>query len=266
MDTPSPHPEDTAKSTAVAGSLEAWFHTAAGRYILEWERQCLEGTIADLFGYFALQVGLPGIDLLAASRMPWRFRAGPTGAGQLLAHADDLPVASESVDLLLLPHLLEEAFDPHQTLREAERVLRPDGVLVVTGFNPVSLWGARRLAGSSEVPPWGAEYVGVLRLKDWLKLLNFEVRGGRYGCYRPPFESERWLARFGFLEKAGSRWWPVAGAAYVLVARKRVAGMRVITPARRPLRAPARLLAPTASQAVERCGPPAPRHALLADD
>ncbi|MBL8376594.1 MAG: class I SAM-dependent methyltransferase [Burkholderiales bacterium] len=266
MQEPASPPEDTANRAAPAGSLENWFQSAAGRYVLAWERQCLEATITDLFGYFALQVGLPGIDLLAASRMPWRFRCGPDGAGQLLAHADELPIASESVDLVLLPHLLEESGDPHQTLREAERVLRPDGVLVVTGFNPLSLWGARRLAGRSEAPPWNAEFVGVLRLKDWLKLLNFEVRGGRYGCYRPPFDSERWLTRFGFLEKAGSRWWPVAGAAYVLVARKRVAGMRVITPSRRPVRAPARLLAPTASQAVERCGPPAPRHALFVDD
>lgn len=249
-----------------ASALEAWFATPPGRYVLDWERDCLGTTVADLFGYFALQVGLPGVDFLAASRMPWRFRAGPGPLAQLDAHADELPIASESVDLVLMPHLLEEAFDPHQTLREAERVLRPDGVLIISGFNPVSLWGARRLAGRSDAAPWGAEYVGVLRLKDWLKLLNFEVRGGRYGCYRPPFDSERWLGRFAFLERAGARWWPVAGAVYVMVARKRVAGMRVITPARRPLRAPVRLLAPTASSMVERCGPPAPRHASQNED
>lgn len=230
-------------------SLADWFATPQGAYVLGWEMRALDEAVADLFGYYALQVGLPGIDFLRANRIAWRGTASLDGAPSVVADAHELPFASESLDLVLLPHLLEATGEPHLILREVERVLRPEGSLVVTGFNPLSLWGAKRLFSLAQTPPWDAEFVSVLRMKDWMKLLNFEMDGGQFGCYRPPFASEKWLSRFGFLESAGRRWWPVTGAAYVIQARKRVAGLRVITPARQRARRQARLLAPTAREA-----------------
>jgi hypothetical protein len=97
----------------------------------------------------------------------------------------------------------------------------------------------------SSAVPWSGEFVSVLRMKDWLKLLNFEMRGGRFGRYRPPYTSEKWLGRFGFLEQAGDRWWPVAGAVYMMQAIKRVPGMRIITPAWRKERKAEALAAST---------------------
>jgi SAM-dependent methyltransferase len=167
----------------------------------------------------------------------------------VVADAHELPFASESLDLVVLPHLLEFSSEPHQILREVERVLRPEGELVVLAFNPVSLWGVRKLLAQPPGVPWSGEFVSVLRMKDWLKLLNFEMRGGRFGCYRPPFESEQWLSRLGFLEHAGDRWWPVAGAVYLMQAKKRVAGMRVITPAWRRARRRVEALAPSTNGA-----------------
>jgi hypothetical protein len=84
----------------------------------------------------------------------------------------------------------------------------------------------------------------LLRLKDWLALLGFELNGGRFGCYAPPFSQGRWLERFGFMEKAGDRWWPICGGVYVVRAVKRVAGMRLVTPSWRDKRAPKKALAP----------------------
>ena len=69
-----------------------------------------------------------------------------------------------------------------------------------------------------------------MRLKDWLTLLGFELNGGRFGCYAPPFAQAKWLERFAFMEKAGDRWWPIAGGAYVVRAVKRNLGMRLVTP------------------------------------
>ena len=163
-----------------------------------------------------------------------RIVVGVTAEGRstVVADAHELPFAAESLDLVVLPHLLECSSEPHQILREAERVLRPEGELIVTGFNPISLWGVRKLFGGAGVAPWNAEFVSVLRMKDWLEILNFEILGGHFGCYRPPFEAEKWLARLQFLEAIGERWWPVAGAVYLMQAKKRVAGMRIITPAR----------------------------------
>ena len=231
-----------------ATTLATWFGTPPGAYVLAWEQASLDALVTDLFGYFAVQVGLPGIDFLRDSRIPWRSTAALDGHPAVVADAHELPFAAESLDLVLLPHLLETSAEPHQILREVERVLRPEGQLLVTGFNPISWWGVRRMFGQSTLPPWDAEFVSVPRMKDWLKLLNFDIQGGLFGCYRPPFESEKWLGRFGFLEAAGRRWWPIAGAAYIMQAKKRVAGMRLITPARQLARRQARLLVPAVRQ------------------
>jgi SAM-dependent methyltransferase len=211
-------------------ALEAWFATPQGAYILEWEMARLDQVVADIFGYYAVQIGLPGIDFLRANRMTSRLTASLGTGAQVVADAHELPFQSESLDLVVLPHLLEFSDEPHQILREVERVLRPEGQVIVLCFNPVSLWGVKKLFSRNRSMPWSGEFVSVLRMKDWLKLLNFEMRGGRFGRYRPPFISEKWLERLGFLEPAGDRWWPVAGAVYLMQAKKRVAGMRIITP------------------------------------
>lgn len=232
-----------------AQSLSEWFKTPPGQYVLDWEQATLDRLLADIFGYFAVQVGCPEIDFLRANRIPWRSSLALAGNAHIIADAHELPFAAESLDLLVLPHLLEFSEQPHQILREAERVLRPEGELVVTGFNPLSLWGIRRAFGGSQSAPWNAEFLTVLRVKDWLKLLNFEMRGGRFGLYKPPFDSDKWMQRFAFLESAGRAWWPVAGAVYVMQAKKRVAGMRVLTPSWRHDAKAARAFRPAANKA-----------------
>jgi SAM-dependent methyltransferase len=251
--------------------LAQWLATPAGRYLLAWEQAQIDRAVTDVFGFHALQLGLPQQDALRANRMPHRWVAHDslwvpdaleapalepgltTLAPQpqrvaLYCDFDALPLASQSVDLVVLPHALELARDPHLTLREVERVLRPEGRLVITGFNPASLWGLRhrlgrwrrRLrpgAGPAFVPADG-DFIGYWRLRDWLRLLSLEVHQGRFGCWRPPFDSQRWLQRMGWLERAGEHWWPVFGAAYLLVAVKRVRGMRLVGMARREGRAP----------------------------
>lgn len=242
---PEQYDNDTLNGSARPASLEEWFATPQGAYVLEWELARVDQVVADIFGYFAVQVGLPGVDFLRASRVTTRRSASLSAGAQVVADAHELPFAGESLDLVVLPHVLEFSDEPHQILREVERVLRPEGQLLVLAFNPVSLWGVKKLFSRAQSPPWSAEFVSVLRMKDWLKLLNFEMRGGRFGCYRPPFESEQWLARLGFLEHAGDRWWPVAGAVYLMQAKKRVAGMRVITPSWRRGRLKSEALAPS---------------------
>jgi hypothetical protein len=76
--------------------------------------------------------------------------------------------------------------------------------------------------------PSTGEFIGYRRLRDWLRLLSFDVEVGRFGCYRPPVNTDKWLSRFEWMEAMGDRWWPVFGAVYLLVAVKRVRGMRLI--------------------------------------
>lgn len=242
--------------------LGAWLQTAPGRYLLGWEQDRLDHAVTDAFGYHALQLGLPELDGLRANRMRHRWVACdslvipeavplPPPADSLYttqpAHDpvalhcefDALPFPDASIDLVVLPHALELARDPHHTLREVERVLVPEGRVVIAGFNPASLWGLRQNAGrmrrgmglgrgQSLYLPRAGDFIGYWRLRDWLRLLGFEVEAGRFGCWRPPFHTDKWLDRFGWMDRVGDRWWPVLGAVYFLVAVKRVRGMRLV--------------------------------------
>lgn len=216
-----------------------------GQYVRNWEQRHLDILTTDIFGFHAVQLGLPQLDTLQANRMPYRWVADVMGAGQEgyaaaqlpLVVLDDfaaLPFASQSLDLVVLPHVLEFSANPHQVLREVERVLMPEGQVIICGFNPASLWGLRQMAGrltGNYVLPGAGELMSVPRLRDWLKLLNMEVNRGYFGCYAPPFKTTKWLQQCDFMEKAGDRWWPYFGATYIVQAVKRVQGMHLIGPA-----------------------------------
>ncbi|MEO6407586.1 MAG: methyltransferase domain-containing protein [Burkholderiaceae bacterium] len=262
-----------AQGSGIIG-LTQWLQTPAGRYLLGWEQAHLDAAVVDIFGYHALQLGMPELQALRSNRMPHRWVA--TASAQCLAQPvrsdanapappldpfadtdaqpllvadvalncdfDALPFDTHSLDLVVLPHALELARDPHLALREVDRVLVPEGRVVIVGFNPASLWGLRQRAAHLRRDPPGAarrgflpdsgEFIGYRRLRDWLRLLSFEVEAGRFGCYRPPVASSRWLARFEWTESVGERWWPVFGAVYFVVAVKRVRGMRLVGLAR----------------------------------
>lgn len=221
--------------------LSEFLRSPPGQYVLEWERRHLDAAVADIFGYHALQLGLPQIDTLRENRMQLRFCAARRVPAQgesvrstpvaVISRYEELPFATHSIDLVVLPHILEFASDPHQVLREVERVLVPEGHLVITGFNPYSFWGARQYLarfGASPFLPRAGHFISLPRIKDWLTLLSFDVERGRFGCYVPSVRSDRWLARWRFMEKAGDRWWPFLGALYMLTAVKRVRGMRLV--------------------------------------
>lgn len=210
-----------------------------------WERPHIDRAVNDVFGYHAVQLGLPGLDLLAESRMPCRWRVSPqplpnplpTGGnpahcGVVVADFNELPFASQSIDLVVVPHLLEIAENPHQVLREIDRVLIPEGRVLVAGLNPFSLWGLRQGLRRHAQPVWpaGAKPLAVPRLRDLFTLLSFEVERGRFGCYRWPAVQTHRLERGAFMEKAGDRWWPMCGAAYLLGAVKRTRKMTLIGP------------------------------------
>lgn len=212
--------------------LAAWLQTPPGRHLLAWEQAQVDAAVTDLFGFHALQLGMPELDGLRTNRMPHRWLAGR----DLRCELDALPFDSASLDLVLLPHALELACDAHVLLREVERVLRPEGRLIIFGLNPASAWGLRQNLGRlkrrgepylPDIGPAG-EFIGYWRLRDWLKLLSFDVEAARFGIYRPPLRTEAWLQRWRWLDGVGSRWWPVLGAAYFIQAIKRVHGMRMV--------------------------------------
>jgi SAM-dependent methyltransferase len=239
-------------------SLTDWLATPPGAYLLAWEQAQFDQAVSDIFGFHALQLGLPELDTLRCNRMPHRWLAGQvestassgvsvnTDSGlvgrpraALVTDSGALPFAENSLDLVVMPHTLELSRDPHASLREVERVLVPEGRVVISGFNPTSLWGLRqrrahfyqRLGYEDSFLPETGEFIGYWRLRDWFRLLSFEVESGRFGCYRPALTSQQWLERFDWMDGLGARWWPIFGAVYFLVAVKRVRGVRLLEPA-----------------------------------
>lgn len=225
-----------------------WFQTPAGRYVAQWATATANALLVDVFGVQAAQIGCESLDLMAGNRIQHRFRCltGVHGACEPIlctsgtpvtveTDAAALPFDSGSMDLIVLPFMLEAHPDPHQVLREVQRVLRPEGQLLILGFNPVSLWGVRNYLSRLARPdafdfPWPGNYLSVLRLKDWLKLLDFEVSRGHFGCYAPPCKRESTFSHLHWLELAGNRWWGFAGGCYAIMAIKQIPGMTLLTP------------------------------------
>ena len=192
---------------------------------------------------------------LRANRMQHQWLALEWGAEgevppDLLANPVALPFASGSLDLVVLPHTLELSIDPHAALREVERVLVPEGRVVIAGLNPASLWGLRQCAGQW-AERWGltppasdhlfvpetGDWIAPWRLRDWLRLLGLETESTQTGAYRWPAHTAHWLERGAWLDQCGPRLWRVLGAAYFVVAVKRVRGMHLLGPAWKPRRA-----------------------------
>lgn len=224
--------------------------SALGQYLQSAEQTLYDQAVADLFGFNALQMGCVQMDLLRNSRVAHRFISSEcvteSQAHDLCCEDDFLPFENASVDLLLLPHRFEFSERPHQTLREAERVLMPEGHLLISGFNPYGMWGAALLLRNlfsgqrNRSFPWDGKFIGLARLKDWLALLGFEVVSVQMCCHVPPFEQEAWHKRFSFMDKVGSNWLRLVGGVYFVVAKKRVVGMTPLRPSWKttPLKSP----------------------------
>ncbi|MEI6718647.1 MAG: methyltransferase domain-containing protein [Betaproteobacteria bacterium] len=237
-------------------SLHEWLQTPPGQYMLAWEQKHFDLAVSDAFGFHALQLGLPQCDALEANRMPHKFMACDGLPSDyvlerplFLTNYEALPFKDVSLDLVVLPHTLELSFDPHATLREVERVLVPEGRVVICGMEPLSLWGASKTLGRG-VPEFG-DLISQRRIRDWLKLLSFEVDQQTSGCFRPMLRTDRWLQRMRWMDTVGSRWWPLSGAVYFVQAVKRVRGMRLISPVWKKSKQRAAAAVTTASKGME---------------
>jgi len=245
------HRKDDNTKSVISGAIKRqglrdWYRRRLGQHMLLAERQVLDDVLPNLFGYHLLQVGYPVDEVLwASSLIPNRIllEAGdeanaPTSPALrplMMADAHALPILTDSVDVVLLAHTLEFEQDPHQVLREADRVLVPEGHVVILGFNPWSPWGLWHLLVSRwAAPPWNGQFRSLGRIKDWLALLGFDVGCSRSFFFRPPLRHEGLMRRLNVLERVGQRCWPFAGAVYIVVAKKRVMTPTPIRPRWRP--------------------------------
>lgn len=216
--------------------IQSWFQSPLGQSVLETEERVLEQLLPGYFGYHLFQLSPQERPLFASSVIQHKVKM--TGEvttdvdanhDSMAAKATQLPFAEDSLDVVLLHHMLEFTNSPQNLLREAARVSLPMGQLVVVGFNPVSLWGLCKPFGKIRgKQPWTGRFVPPGQLMDWLTLLNFTIDRAQYCMYGVPTVSGTKTPDFthGLSRNAN---WPFGGV-YVIVARKQTGSMIKMKP------------------------------------
>ncbi len=207
-----------------------WLASDSGSVLLRQEQAFYTAQVADRFGFYALQVEAGEYDLLAGNRIPWRGRCGIGPNMQVRTDPAFLPFSGQSIDLVLLPHVLDFHGHPHQVLREVERVLMPEGRLLLTGFNPYSLWGGVRWLKGRKGLPWSANYISLPRLRDWMELLSLEVVCTRMIAAIPPLAPTGVPHILRGIDAQISQAFNHGGSVYCVEAVKKVRSMRLIAP------------------------------------
>jgi len=222
----------------VLRQMDLWYRTPLGAYLLEAEYVALTPYLQDCFGKHLLQIGGPGevslfrpnVTFHAARLSPEQIPVfnGPSVCGSFEA----LPFLPGSIDIMLLPHVLEFVVDPAWVLAQSYQVLAPEGRILVLGFNPWSLWGLYRCFQQKSLP-WRGHFHSVFAVKQWLKRQGFVLEKVESLFFRPPLTCSEHLQHWLMLEALGRLLWADNGGVYLIVARKRVAPL---VPIREPLR------------------------------
>jgi SAM-dependent methyltransferase len=221
--------------------IEKWFDSQLGTAVLEAEQGLIGEKLNRLFGYHLMQLSVNRNTCLF-EQSPIRhkfclseFNSEHNNIGAI-AELDKLPVDAESIDVGMLHHVLEYSNNPHQLLKEASRVIVPNGHILIAGYNPWSMLGLRTLAGGKPNRKgaqgvWCNQLLSARRIQDWLALLDFRVEQIDYLFYAPPINNANVLAKCHRLEEWGRRWNLPVGGTYVIHAIKVVAGMTPRRPA-----------------------------------
>jgi SAM-dependent methyltransferase len=211
--------------------LAQWYSTSLGQSISARLEEGLSVLLGDVFGYQGLQVGnlVPNLHLLkGAGLQRYLTLDAPGNEADIHADALSLPIASDTMKAVAFFHTLDFCDNPHQALREADRVLTEDGQLIIIGFNPYSAFGARHaLSAWRRREPWNGRFYARHRVSDWLSVLNYRVLDSNAMFIRPPINSERLLRRLGKLDKL-ERWLSPVGGLYIMRARKQTIPMSMV--------------------------------------
>mgnify|MGYP001813319368 FL=1 len=210
-----------------------WLKTALGEALLRQEARVVEEALDGIFGEECLQLGMWGDKrtFMRFSRTQRCSLIAETADGEpsAIGEMHRLPVESDSLDAVLLPHTLDYTDRHHAILREVDRVLRSNGHLVILGFKPGGLWGLRRLVPGAGLPP-GADYlISDRRLKDWLQLLDMRIQNSSHYFFHWPLPGNKARGSSKW-ERRGEAWWPELAACYMLTAQKRVSTLTPVRP------------------------------------
>jgi len=217
-------------------ALSSWYRHFPAKDLAEVEQLQMDMVLQKLFGYHILQWGCyQSQSLLRASPINDKIRvsfnhAEPNGV-DCLADPYQIPIQSDCIDVVVLPHLIEYLDNPKEELNEVMRVLIPEGHVVILGFNPGSQWGLwGALPWKKKETPWNGNFRGIYRIRNWLQQLGCEIVDYKTFFFRPPLSNHVLLHKMLFLESMGQVAWPYMGAAYIIVAQKKVSTLTQIKP------------------------------------
>lgn len=200
-----------------------------GKSILETEAHQFSRMLDRHFGKHAVLIGVPHqYALLNATKIPCHALVTPLTikekkSGFIEGDFHEIPILTGSMDLVMLPHTLELVDNPRQLLSEACRIIKPEGLIAISGFNPYSTWGLRKLlVKNKKSMPWGANFIHSAKIKSWLQLSDFAMEKHQSALFTPPVNHPGLYKRLHFLEKLGSVCLPIFGGVYVLIARAKV--------------------------------------------
>ena len=200
--------------------LSDWYSSSVGLEVFNAEKRRVQQIIPGLFGLNALQLGLDNnfqlIDMSSAENKVMFCPNWRDGNKNPVANIEELPLAAESIDIIVIYHALDFTPDSHKLLREATRVLKSGGNLIIVGFNPLSLWGLARSMKRRQEIPWSGRFIPLKRLSDWLSLLNLYVEFVDHAVHFLPFSCERLLRRADKFERIGSSLRSPFGASYIV--------------------------------------------------
>jgi SAM-dependent methyltransferase len=221
----------TAYPPIVQKELEFWFQSALGRNLLANQRTVIDKKINRLFGFHQAEIGVSHrVPVGNPSSLGHKFYVLPTWEPDLpknsiISSSGEIALDHDIVDLVILHHTLDFSADPHQTLREAARILKSSGNLLIIGFNPFSLWGLKRLLSARKKAPWNMRFISGSRVEDWLSLLDFRVSGVETHFYGLPFNRSSVMKRSIWLNNILNEKVPL-GAYYTILAQKQ-SGARI---------------------------------------
>lgn len=205
-----------------------WLHRdVLGNNLLDVEQKFLQSLLDKHFGKHVVLLGVPQQRfLLSSSILPAQTLISPLAhreevPGEIEANFKDIPVLSGTVDLVLVPHTLEFVDNPRHLLSEACRIVKPEGLIVVLGFNPISMWGLKRVLTRHKVAPWTGNFISAQQVKSWLGLFDFELEKQKATMHRPPVGNGL-FKKLAFMETVGRMICPIFGGVYVMVARAKV--------------------------------------------
>lgn len=211
----------------------SWHELPNGELVLSFINQALSAWSAKFFGYHLLKIGALSADVdTSNSSIKHQISVGEQiNKPDVVADVDDLPFLEHSVDVSILSHALEFSIDPHHVLREASRVLIPNGYLIVTGFNPISLAGLNRyIPMRKHHLPWNEHFFTPMRVKDWLHLMGFEILEDIRGLHTNLVGNVGQGAFAQQWQKFADNYLSPMGSVYVIVAKKRVLPLTPIKP------------------------------------